>query len=156
MQIKSGQGRKIAQNYNKRNNNIYHPKKVVINNTADLYKLPVDVIKNSKIYDFSGDYFNEIYEEALKIERNNEIKKLTNPKEVNAIDGEKYAKAIEEIEYKLYSQNLTYRINIEQRDKNIFAFNNKEIALKFDKNGRLKLLDGTDLERWIIKSFGKK
>ena len=156
MQIKSGQGRKIAQNYNKRNNNIYYPKKVVINNSADLYKLPVEVIKNSKIYDFSGDYFNEIYEEALKIERNNEIKKLTNPKEVNVIDGEKYAKAIEEIEYKLYSQNLIYRIKIEQRENNIFAFNNKEITLKFDKNGRLKLLDGTDLERWIIKSFGKK
>ena len=156
MQIKSGQGRKLAQNYNKRNNNNYHPKKVVINNSADLYKLPVDVIKNSKIYDFSGDYFNEIYEEALKIERNNEIKKLTNPKEAKVIDGEKYAKAIEEIEYKLYSQNLIYRIKIEQRENNIFAFNNKELALKFDKNGRLKLLDGTDLERWIIKSFGKK
>ena len=156
MQIKSGQGRKIAQNYNKRNNNIYHPKKVVINNSADLYKLPVDVIKNSKIYDFSGDYFNEIYEEALKIERNNEIKKLMDMDESEAIEGEKYAKAIEDIANRIYSQNLISEIKIEQIENNIYSFNGKEIILKFDENGRLKLLDGTDLEKWIIYTFRNK
>ena len=157
MQIKLNIGRKISKNYNninnKRNNFNNKPKKVIINNTADLYKLPVDVIKNSKIYDFSGDYYNEIYEEALKIERNNGIKKLINLEEVSSSEGEKFAKAIEEIANRMYSQNLISEIKIEQIENNIYAFNDKEITLKFDKNGKLKLLDGTDLEKWIIYTF---
>ena len=157
MQIKLNIGRKISKNYNninnKRNNFNNKPKKVIINNTADLYKLPVDVIKNSKIYDFTGDYYNEIYEEALKIERNNGIKKLINLEEVSSSEGEKFAKAIEEIANRMYSQNLISEIKIEQIENNIYAFNDKEITLKFDKNGKLKLLDGTDLEKWIIYTF---
>ena len=157
MQIKSGKGKKLSQNYNKFKNNIsQNPKKIVINNSADLYKLPVDKIKNSKVYDFSGDYFNEIYEEALKIERNNEIKKLMDVDESEAIEGEKYAKAIEDIANRIYSQNLISEIKIEQIENNIYSFNGKEIILKFDENGRLKLLDGTDLEKWIIYTFRNK
>ena len=161
MQIKSGQRKKISQNYNnqnninnKRNNNIYYPRKIIINNTSDLYKLPVDVIKNSKIYNFTGNYFNEIYEEALKIERSNEIKKLINNfDDSDSAEGEKYAKAIEDIANRIYSQNLISEIKIEQIDNNIYSFNDKEITLKFDNNGKLKLLDGTDLEQWIIYTF---
>ena len=156
MQIKSGQ-KKIAQNYkninNKRNNNNYQPKKIIINDSADLYKLPVNVIKNAKIYNFSGDYFDEIYEEALKIERNNGIKKVINLDESEQAEGEKYAKSIEDMVNRIYSQNLIPEIKIEQIENNIYAFNDKEIKIKFDKNGRLKLLDGTDLEKWIIYTF---
>ncbi len=165
MQIKSGKVKKVSQNYysnyynqnNQRNyNNIYYPKRVVINNSADLYKLPVEVIKNSKIYNFSGDYFNEIYEEALKIERNNGIKHLLNEDDADQIEGETYAKVIEEIVNRMYSKNLISDIKIEQIENNIYAFNNKEITLKFDKDGKLKLLDGTDLEKWIIYTFKNK
>ncbi len=155
MQINSGRGKKLNQNY-KNHKNINHPKKIVINNSADLYKLPVDVIKKSKIYNFSGDYYNEIYEEALKIERNNEIKKLINLEESEVIEGEKYAKAIEDIANRIYSQNLISEIKIEQIENNIYSFNGKEIVLKFDENRRLKLLDGTDLEKWIIYTFHNK
>ena len=161
MQIKSGQRKKIFPNNNnsnninnKGNNNIYYPRKIIINNTADLYKIPVDVIKNSKIYNFSGDYFNEIYEEALKIERSNEIKKLINNfDDSDSAEGEKYAKAIEDIANRIYSQNLISEIKIEQIDNNIYSFNDKEITLKFDNNGKLKLLDGNGLEQWIIYTF---
>ena len=156
MQIKSGQ-KKITQNYkninNKRNNNNYQPKKIIINDSADLYTLPVNVIKNTKIYNFAGDYFDEIYEEALKIERNNGIKKIINLDESEQAEGEKYAKSIEEMVNRIYSQNLIPEIKIEQIENNIYAFNDKEIKIKFDKNGRLKLLDGTDLEKWIIYTF---
>ncbi len=44
-------------------------KKVVIETSADLFKLPLDVIKNTPLYHFKGKYFNKLYEEALKIER---------------------------------------------------------------------------------------
>ena len=165
MQIKSGKVKKVSQNYynnyynqnnQRNNNNIYYPKRVVINNSADLYKLPVDVIKNSKIYNFSGDYFNEIYEEALKIERNNGIKNLLNEDDADQMEGETYAKVIEEIVNRMYSKNLISDIKIEQIENNIYAFNDKEITLKFDKDGKLKLLDGTDLEKWIIYTFKNK
>ena len=43
--------------------------KIIIDNAADLYRLPEDVIKNTKLYNFGGKYYDKIYEEALKIER---------------------------------------------------------------------------------------
>ena len=71
----------------------------------------------------------------------------------DSLEGEKYAKAIEDIANKIYSQNLIPDIKIEQIENNIYAFNDKEVTLKFDENDQLKLLDGTDLEKWIIESF---
>ena len=54
--------------------------KVVINNSADLYKLPINTIKNSNLNDFQGGYFDEIYQEALKIERREAMKNLNEAK----------------------------------------------------------------------------
>ena len=163
MQIKSGQIKKPSNAYNSLNNkkiqnNINIPKKIIINNSLDLYKLPVSAIKNTKIYNFSGKYFNEIYEEALKIERNNGLEKNIiniNQKEIEMDEGEKYAKYIEDLVNKMYDDNLITNINIEQIDDNVYTFNDIEIKLKFDKNGFLKLQNGTDLEKWILNNFGK-
>ena len=161
MQIKSGQTKKPSPIYypiiNKKNeNDIYIPKKVIINNSADLYKLPISTIKNTKIYNFSGKYFNEIYEEALKIERSNGIEKFMNLKreESDIDEGEKYAKNIEDLVNKMYDDGIITDVKIEQIDDNVYTFNNKEIKLKFDENGILKLENGTDLGKWIIKNFG--
>ena len=49
-------------------------KKIVINTKEDLNKLSFSVLKNTKILDFEGDYFNFIYERALGIEKNPEEK----------------------------------------------------------------------------------
>ena len=135
MQIKSGQIKKPSNTYNSLNNkkiqnNINIPKKIIINNSLDLYKLPVSAIKNTKIYNFSGKYFNEIYEEALKIERNNGVEKNIiniNQKEIEMDEGEKYAKYIEDLVNKMYDDNLISNINIEQIEDNIYKFNNLEI-----------------------------
>ncbi len=43
--------------------------KVIIETSRDLFKLPLDVIKNTPLYNFKGKYFSKLYEEALKIER---------------------------------------------------------------------------------------
>ena len=162
MQIKSGQIRKPSPIYYPKNNNIisneiYIPKKVIIDNSADLYKLPVSAIKNTKIYNFSGKYFNEIYEEALKIERSNGVEKFMNlnkQRESDLDEGEKYAKDIEDLVNKMYEENLISDIKIEQIDDNVYTFNNKEIKLKFDNHGFLKLHNGEDLEKWLINNFG--
>ena len=82
----------------------------------------------------------------------NDIQK-DNDSNDDSLEGEKYAKAIEDIANKIYSQNLIPDIKIEQIENNIYAFNDKEVTLKFDENDQLKLLDGTDLEKWIIESF---
>ena len=82
----------------------------------------------------------------------NDIQK-DNESNDDSLEGEKYAKAIEDIANKIYSQNLIPDIKIEQIENNIYAFNDKEVTLKFDENDQLKLLDGTDLEKWIIDSF---
>ena len=163
MQIKSGQSKKPTPIYHpikgKNNtNNINLPNKVIINNSSDLYKLPVSEIKNTKIYNFSGKYFDEIYEEALKIERSNGIEKFMklNRKENELDEGERYAKTIEDLVNKMYDENLITDIKIEQIEDNVYTFNNKEIKLKFDKNGFLKLQDGTDIEKWILNNFAIK
>ena len=51
MQIKSGQIKKPLNN-KKFQNNINIPKKIIIENSSDLFKLPVSAIKNTKIYNF--------------------------------------------------------------------------------------------------------
>ena len=45
-------------------------KKIIINTKEDLNKLSFSALKNTKIFDFGGDYFNFIYERALGIEKN--------------------------------------------------------------------------------------
>ena len=52
-------------------------KKILIETSSDLYKLPLDVIKNTKIYNFKGNYFEELYEEALKIEKAGGLEKFS-------------------------------------------------------------------------------
>ncbi len=42
---------------------------VLINNSFDLYNLSYKEIKDTKLYNFKGDYFNSIYNEALQIEK---------------------------------------------------------------------------------------
>ena len=48
--------------------------KVEINNCFDLYNLPLSKLKSTKLYNFSGKYFDKIYQEALKLE-NEELEK---------------------------------------------------------------------------------
>jgi len=49
-------------------------KKIVLNKKEDLNKISFTDLKNAKIFDFSGDYFNFIYDKALNIEKNPEEK----------------------------------------------------------------------------------
>ena len=46
-------------------------KKIVLNKKEDLNKISFSDLKNAKLSDFSGDYYNFIYETALNIEQQN-------------------------------------------------------------------------------------
>ena len=122
--------------------------------------------KNVDIYEGLNknqiDFLNEMMKESDNVNNmdinnnlNNNANEMPKDNESNddSVEGEKYAKAIEDIANKIYSQNLIPDIKIEQIENNIYAFNDKEVTLKFDENDQLKLLDGTDLEKWIINSF---
>lgn len=56
----------------------------------------------------------------------------------DSIEGEKFAKAIEDIANRIYNQNLIPNIKIEQIETNVYSFNDKEVSLMFDESDRLK------------------
>ena len=62
----------MSSNENKKNE-----KTITLETSADLYKLPVNVIKNAKIYNYKGKYFEKLYKEALDIEAGIAINKPT-------------------------------------------------------------------------------
>jgi hypothetical protein len=45
-------------------------KKIILETSADLYKLPISTIKNTKLYNFTGKYYEQMYKELLKAEKN--------------------------------------------------------------------------------------
>ena len=53
-------------------------KKIILETSADLYKLPISTIKNTKLYDYSGKYFDQMYKDLLKAEKNGEELKISN------------------------------------------------------------------------------
>lgn len=57
----------------KKKNKNGSPNKVKINTESDLYDLPLNIIQNTKIYNFYGKYFDKIYNKALDIEKKGKI-----------------------------------------------------------------------------------
>ena len=49
--------------------------KITINTSADLYKIPISLLKRTKVYNFKGKYYDKIYKEALDLEREKVFKK---------------------------------------------------------------------------------
>ena len=57
--------------------------KMIINTTSDLLKIPLYILNNSKIQNFSGIYFEEIYQEAIKDEILSETDDSSQNKKIN-------------------------------------------------------------------------
>lgn len=126
------------------------------NNKDEETEIMLDILrslkeKNVDIYEGLNknqiEFLNEMMKESDDV-NNNEDNNLDSQKE-----GEKYANAIEDIANRIYNQNLISEIKIEQINDNVYTFNDKEVVLKFDENNQLKLIDGSDLEKWIINTF---
>lgn len=58
-----------SKNSKKKNHNSKNSKKIIINTKEDLSKLSFATLKNAKILDFEGEYFDFIYNRALGIEK---------------------------------------------------------------------------------------
>ena len=107
-------------------------------NKDDETEIMIDILKSLKEKNV------DIYEGLSKdqVEFINDIlneKKEEDPDVSNdSIEGEKYAKAIEDVANRIYNQNLIPNINIKQIETNVYSFNDKEVSLMFDDNDRLK------------------
>ena len=53
--------------------NKFLSQKIIIDAKEDLENLSFDVIKNTKIYNYSGKYYDELYKRALDIEAGKEV-----------------------------------------------------------------------------------
>ena len=77
-------------------------KKIVLNKKEDLNKISFSDLKNAKIFDFSGDYFNFIYEKALSMEKNPEEKE-------SLMTFDEIRKDSDEIQNKTKSKNISIK-----------------------------------------------
>ena len=65
------------EEYKNKNLNKSNDNKIILETSADLYKLPISTIKNTKLYDYSGKYFEELYKELLKAEKDGDDLKIS-------------------------------------------------------------------------------
>ena len=106
--------------------------KITINNSADLYKIPISVLKRTKVYNFQGKYYEKIYNEALDIEKEKAQKKP--PKERTIPSYKSLQPEIPKIE----SSNINetqYENKTNQETKNITNNYNKPVNEKYNYGG---------------------
>ena len=70
--------KKISKREENAKSNKLNNKKIILETSEDLYKLPLSVIKNAKLYDYSGKYFEQMYIDLLKAEKSGEEIQLFN------------------------------------------------------------------------------
>ena len=112
-------------------------KKIILNKKEDLNKISFTDLKNAKIFDFSGDFFNFIYQKAINLEKNPEEKEnlmIFNDSENNNINineaNGKIKKKIKKIKKK-DKEDIDENINY---NNNIKLYNFKENNKSFNDN----------------------
>ena len=130
--------------------------KIILNKKEDLNKISFTELKNAKIFDFSGDYFNYIYQRALDIEKNPEEKEsLMNFNNIDKEDtennkiktknsnGKKKKKINKENESndntyskKIINNNINNNVYFNQENYNIYT-NNKPSSIKTKKEFKI-------------------
>ena len=76
----------MKTNKNKQESKKPSQEKIVINSISDLLKIPIHQIHNTKLENFSGDYFDKIYEETIKMETDQEVNKSRNSIKIETKD----------------------------------------------------------------------
>ena len=114
----------------------YSKDKLVINSITDLLKLPINKINNSKIENFSGIYFDKIYEEAIKTEYPYEGNKSSKSSQTQTLNKNLKQKEKLVITPKLRPQNKNTLINRETNNKilNIKHYYDDDTEIPPNKN----------------------
>jgi hypothetical protein len=130
--------------------------KIILNKKEDLNKISFTELKNTKIFDFSGDYFNYIYQRALDIEKNPEEKESlmtfnnidkedteNNKIKTKNSNGKKKKKMNKENESndntyskKIINNNINNNVYFNQENYNIYT-NNKPSSIKTKKEFKI-------------------
>ena len=137
-------------------------KKIILNKKEDLNKISFTDLKNAKIFDFSGDYFNFIYDKALNIEKNPEEKESlmtfndtekeetksqgeSKNKKINVKKKKKTTKEKEDnnnIPKNIINNNINNNVYFNQENYNIYNNNNiyesKPKSIKTKKEFKIK------------------
>ena len=142
---------KYSKNKENISNNINYvdPEKIVINSITDLLKIPIHKINHSKLENFSGLYFDKIYQEAIKSENNQDSDDILSPKKApvtkskKKVHKEKKTKAHEYSKNENLSQhrnkNKSKKINSNENKKNYISNNKKDIDTKEFYNEELEV-----------------
>ena len=119
-------------------------KKIVLNNINDLINIPIQQLRTAQLKNFCGSLFDQLYEEAMVIEHNQEMKTLN----------------------KSYSTDVKYKRNCDTKIKNgilkkvpkkITENKKKEkIAKKINEKTSDKKLKSTSTEKKIVIKIIKK
>ena len=116
---------KKQKNLKSNNNN-----KIILNKKEDLNKISFTQLKNAKIFDFSGDYFDWIYQKALNIEHNPEEKESlmtfnsTEKEDIKKNITKKKRKINKEKEYTNNTKNNIINNNVYFNQENYNIYNN--------------------------------
>ena len=142
---------KYSKNKENISNNINYvdPEKIVINSITDLLKIPIHKINHSKLENFSGLYFDKIYQEAIKSENNQDSDDIPSPKKApvtkskKKVHKEKKTKGHEYSKNENLSQhrnkNKSKKINSNENKKNYINNNKKDIDTKEFYNEELEV-----------------
>ena len=107
-------------------------------NKDDETEIMIDILKSLK--EKNVDIYEGLSKEQIEFVNDVLNEKPDNEGDISndSIEGEKYAKAIEEIANRMYNQKLIHDIKIKQIETNVYSFNDKEVSLMFDENDTLK------------------
>ena len=142
---------KYSKNKENISNNINYinPEKIVINSITDLLKIPIHKINHSKLENFSGLYFDKIYQEAIKSENNQDSEDIPSPKKApvnkskKKVHKERKTKTHEYSKNENLSQhrnkNKSKKTNSNENKKNYISNNKKDINTKEFYNEELEV-----------------
>ena len=124
------------------NRNISDPnntKKIILNKRSDLINIPIQRLRTAKLNNFSGPLFEQIYQEAISIEHNQNIKtkKYSESKELSrSFFSPKINKNFDDnyIGNKLNILDKNKMIKIDNKDQNanIIEINSIKFEIKYD------------------------
>ena len=139
----------------------YNTNKFVLNNMNDLINIPIQQLRTAQLKNFSGALFDQLYEEAMAIEHNQDIKEQNNNsfnKEIKVTPSKINKKKDEKIKIKnvngVGQKPILYKLVKKDANKN------KEKLVKKNSNtqktGTTKLKSVSSEKNKIVKRIKKK
>lgn len=126
----------MKTNKNKQESKKPSQEKIVINSISDLLKIPIHQIHNTKLENFSGDYFDKIYEETIKMETDQEVNKSRNSIKIETKDKilKQKVKSINEPKMKKNNKNILIKNEKENNSINIKHYYEEDCEIPPNKN----------------------